>query len=308
MCALAAPRDPQGLSDPNGDGSVSMQKLPGMGSCIGVGTWLLVTALFAGAVQAQPPFRQLESFEYEIDRGLPPDWREPGEFITGRLMYPSGVRFGRFRRGGSWKEGGTSWSVDYPDGDRTFVDLLRRFSTINTRSVEQPVDPDDPEEMGYFPFLVVGLAGYWQLTDTQVQNIRNYLLKGGFLFADSFFGSESWPGFAEGIKRIFPEYPIVDLDGSEPVFHTVYDIPKLATTQIPNMNSLLGGGRGSLSDGQVPHWRGVFDDKGRMLVLIAFNNDVSDSWQWADDPRYPSERMNLGLRLAVNIAVYALTH
>jgi hypothetical protein len=256
---------------------------------------------------AQQKFRQYESFEYEMDHGLPPDWEVPGEFVTGRLMYPAGGGFGR-RRGGSWEDGGTSWAVDYPEGDRTFVQLLRRFTTINVRSVEQPVNPNDADDMSYWPFLMVGLAGYWELTDEQVLNLRNYLLRGGFLFADSFFGSRSWPGFAEGIKRILPEYQIVDLEGSHPVFHTVYDIPALADTQIPNMNSLLGGGGGWLDDGREPHWRGVIDEHGRLLVLIAFNNDVADSWQWADEPSYPSERVNLGLRLAVNIAVYAMTH
>jgi hypothetical protein len=259
------------------------------------------------AVQAQQPFREYQSFEYYAEHQLPPDWEKPGEFVTGRLMYPAGGRFGR-RRGGDWEQGGSSWAVDYPEGDRTFVQLLRRFSTIDARSVEQPVNPDDADDMGYWPFLMVGLAGYWDLSDTQVQNLRNYLLKGGFLFADSFFGSSSWPGFAAGIKRILPEYTIVDLDGSHPVFHTVYDIPALAETQIPNMNSLMGGGGGWLEDGSEPHWRGVIDDNGRLLVLIAFNNDVADSWQWADEPSYPAERVNLGLRLAVNIAVYAMTH
>ena len=61
-------------------------------------------------------------------------------------------------------------------------------------------------------------------------------------------------------------------------------------------------------DGDTPHWRGIMDDDGRLMVLIAFNNDVSDSWQWADDPRYPSELVNLGLRIGVNIAMYTMTH
>ncbi len=260
--------------------------------------------LAVGPVLAQREFRQYQSFEWEIDHGLPPDWQQPGEFVTGRLMYPGGRGWGR----DGWQQGGTSWAVDYPEGDRTFVELLRRFSTIQVRSVEQPVNPDDADDMGYWPFLMVGLAGYWQLSESQVQNLRAYLLKGGFLFADSFFGSDSWPGFAAGLRRILPEYNIVDLDGSHQVFHTVYDIPALADTQIPNMNSLLGGGGGYLGDGHEPHWRGVIDEHGRLLVLIAFNNDVADSWQWADDPRYPQERVNLGLRLAVNIAVYALSH
>ncbi len=283
-------------------------KLSRSGFSLALGLGLLLASLPA-IVLAQPPFRQYESFEWNADVRLPPDWEQPGDFITGRLMYPSKMRMGRRRGGGgNWEAGGTSWSVDYPDGDRIFARTLRRFTTLDVRSVEQAVNPDDAESMGYFPFLVVGLAGYWSLSDEQARNIRNYLLKGGFLFADSFFGSEVWPPFVDGLKKIFPELPIVDVEGDHPVFHTVYDIPPLKQTQIPNMNSLLGGGGGWFSDGRDPHWRGIFDDHGRLMVLIAFNNDVWDSLQWADDPRYPAERANLGLRLGVNIAVYALTH
>ncbi len=264
-----------------------------------------LSALPSGAL-AQRPWREYTSYEYHRNDGPPADYQVPGEFVTGRLMYPSNVGMGRGRS--NWLQGGTSWAVDYPEGDRTFVSLLRRFSTINTRSVEQPVNPDDAEDMAHWPFLMVGLAGYWQLSDHQANNLRNYLLRGGFLFADSFFDSSSWSGFVAGMKRIFPDRSIIDLDGSHPVFNTVYNIPALAETQIPNMNSLRGGGGGWLGDGREPHWRGIVDDNGRLIVLIAFNNDVADSWQWADDPRYPAERINLGLRLAVNIAVYAMSH
>jgi hypothetical protein len=266
----------------------------------------LLLCCWPASAFAQREWRQYESFEYEVDHGLPADYQVPGEFVTGRLMYPSNVGMGRGR--GSWLSGGTSWAVDYPEGDRTFVSLLRRFSTINTRSVEQPVNPDDADDMAHWPFLMVGLAGYWELSEQQARNLRDYLLHGGFLFADSFFDSNSWRGFVAGMSRIFPDRQIIDLDGSHPVFNTVYNIPALAETQIPNMNSLLGGGGGWLGDGREPHWRGIVDDHGRLMVLIAFNNDVADSWQWADDPRYPAERINLGLRLAVNIAVYTMTH
>jgi len=260
----------------------------------------------SGGVTAQREFREYPGFEFEADVQLPPDWDQPGEFVSGRLMYPSNVRMGW--RGGSWEQGGTSWGVDYPKGDRTFVSLLRRFSTINARSVEQPVNLDDGDDVYFWPFLMVGLAGYWDLTDGQAAKLRDYLLRGGFLFCDSFFDSYSWAGFVAGMNRVFPGRTIVDLEGDHPVFHTVYDIPALAETQIPNFNSLMGGGGGWLGDGRVPRWRGIFDDSGRLMVLFAFNNDVADSWQWADDPRYPAEKVNLGLRLAVNIAVYTMTH
>jgi len=266
-----------------------------------------VLALLAAAAcvsmpgQAQQPFREYLPFEgYDALTPLPPDYDVPGELVVGRLMYPGG--------GYNWLRGGTTWTVDYPKGDRTLAQLLRRFTRIDVRSVEQPVNLDHEDDVYYWPFLIVGLAGNWQLTDWQVAQLREYLLRGGFLFSDSFFGSYDWIGFEQGIKRVFPDRPIIDLPPDHPVLNIVYDLSELPRTQIPHMGSLLRGGGGWLGDGRIPHWRGIEDDDGRLMVLIAHNNDVSDSWQWADDPRYPGDKANLGLRIGVNIAVYMMTH
>jgi hypothetical protein len=261
-------------------------------------------ALFAGApgpAEAQREFRTYLPFEgYNAAAGLPPDYEVPGEFVVGRLMYPDW--------GSAWLRGGTSWTVDYPKGDRTLAALLRRFTRIDVRSVEQPVNLDDGDDAYHWPFLMVGLAGNWNLTDFQVSKLREYLLRGGFLYADSFFGSNDWLGFTQGLTRVFPDRPIIDVPLDHPVFHIVYDISELSYTQMPHMGSLLGGGGGWLGDGRTPHWRGIEDDDGRLMVLIGFNNDTPDSWQWADDPRYPAEAANLGLRIGVNIAAYVMTH
>lgn len=259
---------------------------------------------FCIAAYAQREFRVYASFEGEDTADeLPPDFNVPGELVIGRLMYPSRGFFP-----GDWTHGGTSWTVDYPRGDRTLARILRRLTRIDVRSVEQPVNPDDADDVGNWPFLMVGLPGYWDLTDAQVATLRSYLLRGGFLFCDSFFGSDSWIGFEAGLRRIFPDRPIVDLPEDHPVFHIVYDLRGITRAQIPNMNSLMAGGGGYLGDGVTPHWRGILDDDGRLMVLIAFNNDVADSWQWADDPDYPAQSAQLGLRLGVNMAVYAMTH
>jgi len=268
---------------------------------------LVTAALLAPRVaQAQREFRVYPSFEGEdADAPLPPDWKVPGELVIGRLMYPGGS-FGFF--GGDWRQGGTSWTDDYPRGDRTLVKMLRRFTRTSVRAVEQPVNLDDGDDVDYWPFLIVGLAQAWQLTDTQAANLREYLLRGGFIFCDSFFGTRNWVGFEESLRRVFPDRPIVDLKDDHPIFHVVFDLPHMTSVQIPNMNSLMAGGPGWLSDGRVPRWRGIADDTGRLMVLIAYNNDVADAWQWADDPRYPAQEANLALRLGVNVAMYAMTH
>ena len=250
----------------------------------------------------------LRGFESHADyTELPADWREPAGFVVARLMYPSGGWGGfGWGRGGNWREGGTTWAVDYPKGDRYYASILRRLTTIDVRSVEQPVNLEDGDDVFNWPYLIVGLAGSWNLDDEMVVKLRDYLERGGFLFCDSFFGSQQWEGFIEGMRRVFPDREIQDLPDDHPLFHTVYDLTR--RQQVPNMNSLLGDGRGYLDDGAVPQWKGILDDHGRVMVAIAFNNDISDSFQWADDPDYPADAATMGLRLGVNFAVYALTH
>jgi hypothetical protein len=262
--------------------------------------------LALGPAEAQREFRVFPSFEgASADAPLPADYKVPGELVIGRLMYPSG---GRGFFGGDWRRGNASWTDDYPRGDRTLVQMIRRFTRIEVRGVEQPVNLEDGDDVDYWPFMVVGLASYWDLTDEMAASLREYLLRGGFLFCDSFFDSRDWIGFEASLRKVFPDRPVINLSDDHPIFHTVFDLPNMTGVQIPNWNSLARGGPGYLGDGAVPHWRGVEDDEGRLMMLIAFNNDVMDGWQWADDPRYPAEEANLSLELGVNVVMYALTH
>ena len=269
---------------------------------------LAVALLAAHTVAAQPrPFREYPGFEgADAAAPLPPDWQVPGELVVGRLMYPSAG--GGFRGYGDWRQGNTGWTDDYPKADRLLVQMLRRLTRADVRAVEQPVNPDDGDDIDYWPFMIVGLAMSMQLTDAQAANIREYLLRGGFMFCDSFFGDRNWAYFEESMKRVFPDRPIIDLTDDHPIFHTVFDLPGMTKVMIPHESMVRGGGRYGLGRGETPRWRGIADEKGRLMVLIAFNNDNGDAWQWADDPRYPGELVNLSLRLAVNVAMYDMTH
>lgn len=272
---------------------------------------LRIAALFVAIIAmqitfaAQREFRVYPSLEYQANMDeLPSDYQEKTEFVMARLMYPSSPysRFG----GGDWKQGGTAWAVDYPRGDRDFARLLRRVTRVNVRSVEQPVDLDDEDDVYYWPFMIVGLPGNWELTTAQSKKLREYLLRGGFLLCDSFFGTREWEGFIAGMKRVFPDRPIVDLPADHPVFHTVYDLSN--KSQIGNWNAYQGRGVPYRADGDTPYWRGIFDDNGRLMVLIDFNNDLGDGWQWTDDPSYPLLDANLSIKFGANIVVYAMTH
>lgn len=259
---------------------------------------------------AQRDFYELAPLErgWGASGSLPTDYQVPGEFVVGRLMFPqvrSGNVFGA--GGGDWRRGGTAWAVDYPDGDRTFASLLERLTQIDVRSVEQPVNLDDGDDVFHWPFMISGLVGAWDLTNAQAVQLREHLLRGAFLLCDSFYGTNEWQGFVDGIKRVFPDRPIVELPESHPIFHIVYDLTE--RPQVPTWQHLRrGGGGGYRNDGAEPHWRAILDDDGRVMVMIAFNNDIADGWQRADEPDYPQEPSTLAIRLGVNFAVYAMTH
>jgi hypothetical protein len=263
---------------------------------------LLLLLAFSTAIYAQREFRVLLSLEGDAETALPDDWDVPAEFVVGRLMYPP--RMGSLGSGSGWELGGTSWAVDYPRGDRTFASLLERLTVLDVRSVEQPVNLNDDDDVFNWPFLMVGMPGSWQLTDEQTAKLREYLLRGGFLLADSFFGTDEWRGFMESMVRVFPDRGWVELPDDHSLFSVVYDFSE--KRQIRNWRTLgRGGYRG---DGSEPHWRAILDDDGRIMVAMSFNNDMGDSWQMADDPTYPQEDSYIGIRLGINHVIYTMTH
>src|SRR6266545_1662898 len=191
-----------------------------------------LAAVLAGAaalVAFNRPFRVYRSLEpYDIVE-LPPDWQEQTEWVFARLMYPQhpNAMFGRYRWGGghsNWLEGGTSWSQDYPRADRLFAQALRRLTRVHVRSVEQPVNPDDRDDLFDWPWLCAGEMGDWKLTDAQAANLREYLLRGGFLMLDDFWGTEEWGRFDESLKKVFPDRPVVEIEDGDAIFHSVYDL------------------------------------------------------------------------------------
>jgi hypothetical protein len=272
---------------------------------------VLASAVWASAVwasvvwAAQRPFRVYPSVEPYDEVPLPPDWQRGAEWVFGRLMYPPHPLARFTRRGRDWREGGTSWTQDYPRADRHFAQALRRLTRIDGRSVEQPVNLDDGDDVYNWPWLCAGEMGDWKLTETQAKKLREYLLRGGFLMLDDFWGTPEWERFMESMQLVFPDRPIVEIENSDSIFHTVFDLDD--RYQVPGEWALR---RGSTfrNDGQIPHWRGIYDDRGRIMVAMSFNSDIGDSWEWADEPSYPERYSALGIRLGVNYVIYSMTH
>jgi len=272
----------------------------------GIG-WLALLLGFAaaGALYAyQRPFREYPGFEYD-DFPLPPDWNEKSEWVFARLMYPSiGRGWGR-RSGRDWAHGASSWTIDYPRSDRHLTMAVRRLTRIHARSVEQPVNLDDEGDVYYWPWLYAVEVGQWNLTDAQAKTLREYLTRGGFLMVDDFHGTYEWQVFVASMSRVFPDRPIVDLDSKDPIFHVLYDLDD--RYQVPGAQYLYSG-RTFERDGIEARWRGIYDDRGRLMVAICHNMDLGDSWEWADDPRYPEKYAALGIRIAINYIIYGMTH
>jgi Domain of unknown function (DUF4159) len=253
----------------------------------------------------QRPFRVYPAWEYN-NFPIPPDWKTPGEWTFARLMYPTyHIPIDWQYRGNDWTHGGTNWTIDYPRSDRHLSEAIRRLTRINARSVEEPVNLDDGDEVYNWPWLYAVEVGHWELTDSQVAKLRDYLLRGGFFMCDDFHGSVEWAVFVHTMHKIFPDRDIVDINDDDPIFHTVFDLDH--RYQVPGYQYVITH-RVYEKDGFEPHWRCIRDDKGRIMVAICNDMDLGDSWENADDPRYPERFSHLGVRIGVNYVVYAMTH
>jgi hypothetical protein len=267
--------------------------------CCGV----LVCTLFA-----QRPFRAYPAWEY-YDFPLPPDYQTPGEWTFARLMYPTT----RLRldwqsermRGFDWREGYTNWTIDYPRSDRHLSAAIRRLTRIQTRSVEQPINLDLDDDVYNYPWLYAVETGHWELTDPQIAKFREFLLRGGFFMCDDFHGTDEWAVFMMTMQKVFPNRAFVDISESDAIFHNVFDLDD--RYQVPGAQYLQTG-REYEKDGYRPHWAGIYDEHGRLMVAACHNMDLGDSWEHADDPQYPQKFSALGIRIGVNYVTYGLTH
>jgi hypothetical protein len=266
---------------------------------------LLLLCLFAwGVVLAQKPFHDYVGetpTEYRPGQvPLPPDWDEPAEWTRGRLKYTSvGVLHPQSDTG--WM----GWATDYPLGDRHFQEGMRRLTLLNASSVEHVAEPDGSDDIYNWPFLYAVEVGHWHLFDEEADQLREYLDRGGFLMTDDFHGTIEWENFTKNLQKVIGARPIEDLATSDPIFHVLYDVePK---TQIPGRQFLQSGVPYEF-DGFQPKWRAVRDRKGRILIGICHNMDLSDAIEHSNEPEYPEPWANAAYRIAVNYVVYDLTH
>ena len=267
------------------------------------GTIAVVCALSTTAAYAQ--FGRGGFFGFGAGRiATPQDF--DGRFHYCRIVY---------RQSPDGRDG--SWRTDYPRAD---INFSIRFSeltrtTVSFNSRHEPnhllVNLGGPELFDC-PVVILSAPGAVSINDAEGLNLRTYLLKGGFLWVDDFWGSYEWDHWVREIRHALPpdEYPIFDVPPGHPIMRTQYVVE--GVTQMPNIGFWeRSGGRTSEqgSDSAEPHLRAIADRRGRIMVLITHNTDIGDSWEReGDDPRYFMAFGPKGYALGINAFLYALTH
>jgi hypothetical protein len=229
----------------------------------------------------------------------PAQSNERAEFSWSRLRYTSSTR-----NFGGYGYGYGGWSRDYPKADRQFLIALRRLTRIHARSTEQVVDLDGDGIYNY-PWVYAVQVESWTFTEAEAQRLREYLLKGGFLMVDDFHGTGDWERFMNGMRMVFPDRPIEDLENKDEIFHVLYDLDE--RFQVPG-EQYVNTGRTYEKDGYVPKWRAIRDDRGRIIVAICHNMHLGDAWEWADSPEYPEKFASMAFRIGLNYIMYGMTH
>ena len=226
-------------------------------------------------------------------------------FVVCRLMYTSVRR----------EPSGGGWRTDYPYGE---INLTIRFSELTRTPVSQSGgrEPNHyvvrltDDELFQCPFTMASDVGTIGLTDEEAERLRLYLLKGGFLWVDDFWGTPAWDQWTDQIMRVLPEFPIVDVAPGDPIRHALFNITEVK--QVPSIFSWGGPGsdpRERGSDSPHANFRAIADGHGRIMVAMTHNTDIGDSMEReGDDPAYFAAFSPDGYALATNIVLYSLTH
>ena len=268
----------------------------------GIASIVCLTALIAGASA------QWGIMEGNLPPRFPPSDRLPDrDFAFCKIMYQS-VRYEQL---------GMGWATDYPFAG---INLMIRFSELTTARVSF----DDHGEPNHWvvrfsddalfscPFTMASDVGTIGFSPREAARLRDYLLKGGFLWVDDFWGTRAWQHWESEIAKVLPpaQYPIVDLPLEHELFNTmfnIWEIPQIANIGFWRRSGGLTSERGTES--AEPHFRAIFDEDGRIMVAMTHNTDIQDAWEReGEDQGFFESFAPDGYSLGINVLVYAMTH
>src|SRR5262245_51595237 len=262
----------------------------------------LVLAIAATLLSPAPAQFQRRGFGRFYSPSIGENPKYDGAFMFCRIM---------FRQAMDGDGGG--WFVDYPRAD---INLSFRLSELTTTSVSRDAATGDfnhvvigltDPRLFRCPFIMMTEVGAAYFDDQEATQLREYLLRGGFLWADDFWGEYAWEHWVRELRKALPSgYPIVDLSIDHPIFHVLYDVSELP--QIPSINLYFGSGRRTSErpDSQVPHARGIADAAGNLMVFITHNTDFGDAFEREGDNREYFDRFaGPGYAVGVNVLLYS---
>jgi hypothetical protein len=240
------------------------------------------------------------------------------EFYFTRLAYTeNGIRgFGRsvgsnyrcpeFGGRNFFPPQGVGWSMDSPGADCKFMGGVHRLTGLDVHPNPNMIEILD-ETIFRYPYAYIVEPGGMDLTKNEAAQLREYMLRGGFVHADDFWGLEEKEIFEHEMKKVFPEYSFEILHISDEVFHTFFDIDEII--QIPGQDAGCYGGPTyeRLDDIQARVY-GLRDDKQRLMMVVTYNSDLGDAWEYMDLPCYPAKYSGQAYRLGLNFMIYAATH
>ncbi len=274
-------------------------------------SFMLALALAAGIGIAQRDAREYprSAREYPQHSTETPNWTNDAPF--GRDVFTF-VRL-KYSVDGAHGFGHTRerWMIDFPDSDLNFSYRLQQMTSLKVNPEGRVLEITDKELFDY-PWVYIVEPGRLTFTDEEAQILRRYLLNGGFLMFDDFWGEREWSNFHEEIRKVFPDREPVDLPIEHPIFHCVFDLKE--KPQVPNVNlgirSQYTGITWERADAREPHYRAIFDDKGRMMVMICHNTDLGDGWEREGESEYYFHEFSekKAFPLGINIVFYAMTH
>ena len=220
--------------------------------------------------------------------------------FTGNTPYDGRFTFARIKFEPLGGEGGwrrdLKWDHDFPRAERNLMKILKELSSIEPFMDGGNVFSADDPELHRFPIAYVSEPGFWTLSEAEATGLRAYLQKGGFLIFDDFFG-EHWFNFESQMLKVLPQARIVRLDTSHPIFDSFFHI-----TSLDYRHPYFG---------HPSEFYGIFEDNDpskRLMVIVNYNNDIGDYWEWSDAGFVPIELSNEAYKLGVNYLMYALTH
>ena len=240
----------------------------------------------------------------EMTKALKPGFQED-TFTFARLRFDADTRYGLGR--------GRLWDDDSPLADLTLTYRLHQLTSLKVRPGLNIIDIN-PKDLENYPFVYIAASGRLALSDDEVVILRHYLLSGGFLMADDFWGDEQWQHFHDQMKRVFPDREPIELTLDNPIFHNVFDLKKLP--QIPSVGTFLNyhlsydPGPSFAEKGHDPHFYGIYDDKQRMMVLVCHNNHFGDGWEHEtdDESYFDTFSEPMAYPMFMNILFYVTTH